>query len=82
MSYVYAFSFLIGLVTGVALMLFGVERRKRATAQVPRRVVAIVDALTEMAGQEVSARYTLPVLASLLTAFGAVGYLLSRSEAL
>lgn len=82
MSYIYAFSFLIGLVTGVALMFFGVERRKRATAQVPRRVVAIVDALTEMAGQEVSARYTLPVLASLLTAFGAVGYLLSRGVVL
>jgi hypothetical protein len=82
MSYLYAFSFLGGLLLGVALMLFGVERRRRATAQVPRRVVAIVDALTEMAGQEISARYTLPVIASLLTAFGAVGYVLTRGATL
>ena len=72
-------SFLAGLVLTVTFMLLGVERSSRgsrasilaADADGWRRVVAD-------AQRQISARLGLPSIAAFATAFGAVGYLLTR----
>jgi membrane protein implicated in regulation of membrane protease activity len=77
MSIVFLLCLFAGLGLAVGSMFFGVERRRPAP-QMPSTVVAFVDAVTEAAGQQISARYQLPVLAAFTWFFGAVGYLLTR----
>jgi membrane protein implicated in regulation of membrane protease activity len=77
MSVVFLLCLFAGLGLAVGSMFFGVERRRPAP-QMPSTVVAFVDAVTEAAGQQISARYQLPVLAAFTWFFGAVGYLLTR----
>lgn len=81
MSVVFLLCLFAGLGLAVGSMFFGVERRRPAP-QMPPRVVALVDAVTEAAGQQISARYQLPVLAAFSWFFGAVGYVLTRYTAL
>jgi hypothetical protein len=77
MSILFLICLFAGLILAVGAMFFGVERRRPAP-QIPPRVVALVDAVTEAAGQQISARYQLPVLAAFAWFFGMVGYLLTR----
>jgi hypothetical protein len=77
MSVLFLLCLFAGLGLAVGSMFFGVERRRPAPPM-PPSVVALVDAVTEAAGQQISARYQLPVLAAFTWFFGAVGYVLTR----
>src|SRR5207248_9293228 len=61
----YLGAFIAGLLLGVAVMLFGIERRKATASQQPERKI----------------RPSLPLVAAFAIAFGLAGYSLSRVAA-
>jgi membrane protein implicated in regulation of membrane protease activity len=62
MTVVYLAAFIGGLLVGVAVMLFGIERRKSSAKEQPERRI----------------RASLPLVAAFAIAFGVAGYSLSR----
>jgi hypothetical protein len=79
MAYLFLGALLLGLVLGVITMLVGVERRSR---RLPDEMSPFSRESVLAASSEISARFHLPVVAPFATAFGAVGYLITRYSSL
>lgn len=83
MVYLFLSALLLGVVLGVVAMLVGVERRPRTSATaVSGSGLPFSAESVRAASSEISARFHLPIVAPFATAFGAVGYLITRYSSL
>jgi hypothetical protein len=81
-SHFFLAALLLGLILGVVAMLVGVERRPRRRSGYPSIDSRLSRENVISASTEISARFHLPIVAPFATAFGAVGYLLTRYSSL